>query len=300
MRLPIFLYCLLATTFGCKNNKPVDYVVNECKAQPAFVRTINIKMAMPALSTTENRIMGIALVDMGVAGRPAIQLDSSWKMAGWLGPMQFDPEGNCFVVPTPKINLLENIPEKQNTIFKLNSQTGKLEKWLELPTSNIENQLYNPYGVIGLTYLCEANILYAASIFGSSRAKQNGVIYAINAKDGTIIDKLEDIDAFGLGISYISEKRMLYFGSTRNSHIYGVEVDEKGKFIGNPSLHCSIELLGPRGNDKVKKIRFDKNTGVMTVSGLEFNYNLTAPTEKQETLYKFQYFDEEKKWQRVD
>jgi hypothetical protein len=300
MKPLVFICFFIAVFAGCKNNEPVDYVFNECKAQPAFLKNRGIKMAVPALSTTENRVMGISLVDMGVEGHPAVQLDSSWKVAGWLGPMQFDEEGNCFVAPTPKINLIENVPEKQNTLYRLNSQTGILEKWLDLPKNNIENQLYNPYGVIGLAYLCEANVLYAASVFGSSRQQQNGVIYAINAKDGSIIDKLEGVDAFGLGISYISESRILYFGSARNSDIYGVSVDENGKFISNPSLQCSIELQGPRGDDKVKKIRFDKTTGIMTAYGLEFNYNLTAPTEKQETAYKFQYAPEEKKWNSIN
>lgn len=34
----------------------------------------------------------------------------------------------------------------------------------------------------------------------------------------------------------------------------------------------------------------------MLVYGVEFNFNLTAPTEKQETLYEFVWNEEEKKW----
>ena len=43
----------------------------------------------------------------------------------------------------------------------------------------------------------------------------------------------------------------------------------------------------------------DKN-GNMIIFGIEFNYNLTAPTEKQETIYRFRYDVEEKKWVLVE
>lgn len=35
----------------------------------------------------------------------------------------------------------------------------------------------------------------------------------------------------------------------------------------------------------------------MTVHGVEFYFNLTAPTEKQETVYQFKYNGAQKKWQ---
>jgi hypothetical protein len=34
----------------------------------------------------------------------------------------------------------------------------------------------------------------------------------------------------------------------------------------------------------------------MQVYGVEFNFNLTAPTEKQESVYEFNWNDETKKW----
>jgi hypothetical protein len=49
---------------------------------------------------------------------------------------------------------------------------------------------------------------------------------------------------------------------------------------------------------QARRIRFDKN-GDMLINGIEFNYNLTAPTEKQEALYRFRYYDDIKKWGHV-
>jgi hypothetical protein len=45
----------------------------------------------------------------------------------------------------------------------------------------------------------------------------------------------------------------------------------------------------------VRKIRPDE-TGNLVVNGIEFNFNLIASREKQETVYMFMYDEEERKW----
>jgi hypothetical protein len=296
----IILY--LPFIYSCKE-EVVDYQINECKMQPTFIKKIGFNPNRSALSTSENRKMGVILVqfnengDTTNGGRKFYQ-DSSWKSAGWLGPILIDPKGNSFVGPVPVINLIDNPPAKQNIIYKIDGNTGKMNLFKELPVK--ENPSFtNPYGILGFSYLCETNTLYASTVQGSTRQKENGILYAIDPNDGTILDKVENIDVMGMGISYISGKRRLYLGSARNSNIYSIVLNEKGKFSGKPTLECTIANLGPRGDDKARRIKFDKPTGNMIIYGLEFNFNLTAPTEKQENIYSFRFNTEKNTWETI-
>jgi hypothetical protein len=164
-----------------------------------------------------------------------------------------------------------------------------------LPINNKPTE-ENPYGVLALAYNCEANCVYASSVLGSTRKEEKGIIYCISTVDNTVIDKLTWGDAFGVGISFKEGYRKLYFGSARTSHVYSITINEDGKFIGKPVLAFSLQGLGPRGDDKAKKIREDQQ-GNLIISGYEFNFNLTAPTEIQENKYLFSWNDETKKWE---
>jgi hypothetical protein len=296
----LFALCLLPTAFISCKDEVVDYQNNDCKSQGAFIKSIGFNPARSALSTSENRKMGLVLIQFNEKGDTTnggkkIYQHPSWKTAGWLGPILIDPQGNCFVGPIPVINLLDNPPAKQNTIYMVDASTGEMKMFMELPVAeNISPT--NPYGILGFAYLCESNTLYVSSVQGSTRDKEQGFIYAIDATSGKIIDNIANTDALGMGISYITGKRKLYFGSARTSDILSVEISKEGKFISHPSLEFSISDLGPRGDDKARRIKFDKTTGNMQVYAIEFNYNLTAPTEKQESIYSFSWDSENKTW----
>ena len=117
--------------------------------------------------------------------------------------------------------------------------------------------------------------------------------------DGKITDKLIGNDALVLCVGVFTGETRLYFGSSRTSDVFSVELTKEGKFKGHLKKEFTLDLLGPRGDDKARRIRFDKN-GDMMIYGVEFNYNLTAPTEKQETVYRFRYDETEKKWYFVE
>jgi hypothetical protein len=283
---------------SCKEEE-VEFQTNECKVQPPFIKVLGFNPNRSALSTSEKKMMGLVLVefnqpgDTSHGGRRTYQ-HPSWKSAGWLGPIQLDPGGNCFVGPVPVINLLDNPPAKQNIIYKADAQSGELKMFTELPAAaNISST--NPYGILGFAYLCESNILYVSTVQGSTREKENGCIYALDAGSGKIIDRITNTDAMGMGISYASGKRVLYFGSARNPDIFSVTLSKEGKFSGKPQPAFSIAGMGPRGDDKVRRIKFDK-AGQMQVHGLEFQFNLTAPTEKQENIYNFVWDEATQKW----
>jgi hypothetical protein len=218
----------------------------------------------------------------------------SWKNAGWLAPIQLDNNGNVFTAPAPHINVLDNPVAKQNQLQKIDAQTGEMKTLVDLPMGAKPNE-QNPYGILGLTFYCEKSSLYVSSVAGSSRAEENGIIFQVDPETGQVLDKITGQDAFGLGICYIEGKRRLYFGKARTPDVYAVDLDKDGGFIGKPVQLFSLEGLGPRGDDKAKKISFTR-TGEMDIEGYEFNFNLIAPTEKQSNHYLFRYDPNQEKW----
>jgi hypothetical protein len=289
--LTSYLLILTSVLFSCKEK--VEYQTNECKRQPSFVKAVGFDPNSSALSTSDKKIMGLVLVEVNNAS-PRKYQHPSWQMGGWMGPIQLDPHGNCFLGPVPVINILNNPPSKQNIIYKVDGNTGVMNVFKELPVADsIPNT--NPYGILGFAFLCETNTLYVSTVQGSDRNAEKGVVYAINASTGEIIDELIGADFFGMGISYSPGARILYLGSARTSDVYAVTLTKGGMFKGAPLFCFSLNDLGPRGDDKVRRIRFNQQ-GNMQVYGVEFNFNLTAPTEKQETVYEFIWNDEERKW----
>jgi hypothetical protein len=281
--------------FSCKDEL-IPYETNECKKQPSFIKNIGFNPLASAFSTSEKKVKGLALVQFATtndtSGRRVYQ-HPSWSTVGSLGPLLLNANGECFVAPVPVINLIDNPPKKQNTLYKVDPASGELKEFINLPLKDSIAST-NPYGILALAYLCKAGILYVSSVQGSDRSNEKGVIYAINS-EGSIVDKLDNIDAFGLGVIYQQDKIKLIYGSARTSDIYAIGLNKAGKFIGNSNKVATIESLGPRGDDKARKIRFGK-TGEMLISGLEFNFNLTAPTEKQENLYTFYWNEETNTW----
>jgi hypothetical protein len=63
-------------------------------------------------------------------------------------------------------------------------------------------------------------------------------------------------------------------------------IDAQGKPVGDSQFELSLDGLGPRGDDRGRRINFAPN-GDMLIWGIEFNVNLIAPAEKIETLYRF-------------
>jgi hypothetical protein len=277
----------------------VEFNANVCKGNPSFIQSLGFDPRFSFFSTSEIRTMGLVLQQSDQPGNPKATItktfqDPSWKKGGWLAPILLDEGGNIFTAPAPFISILDNPVANNNTIYRVDSKTGEMEEFLRLPLADSINA-DNPFGIIGMIYLCESGTLYVSSVAGSKRYEENGHIYAIDIKNKKIIDQLNHTDAMGMGITYITGKRKLFFGTGRNSDVLSVNLNSNGKFSGSPQKEFTLENLGARGDDKVRRIRTDQY-GNLVVQGIEFNFNLIAPREKQETVYNFVYDAENKKW----
>jgi hypothetical protein len=296
--LPFACCILLFLLFSCKE-KIVDFNSNSCKGNTSFIKNLGFEPKFSFLSTSDQKIMGLLLLQSEQPGNPNARITKifqhpSWKKGGWLAPILFDNTGNVFTSPAPFINILDNPIANNNTIYRVDGKTGEMEEFLRLPFEDSINP-QNPYGIIGMIYLCETGTLYVSSVAGSRLHKENGHIYAIDIESKKIIDQINNRDAMGMGITYTTGKRQLFFGNGRNSDIQSVVLNAEGKFSGSPEFAFTLANLGQRGDDKVRRIRSDQS-GNLIVHGIEFNFNLIAPREKQETIYNFVYDEEEKKW----
>jgi hypothetical protein len=276
-------------------DRPIGGVYG-CRAMPAFVQAQGFG-GQAALSTSEQQYTGLVLIDGAGGENPRIYQHPSWSSAGHLAPIQLDRRGNVFVVPAPQINVLENPAAEQNAVYRVDGTSGEMARHVELPAAAPPSD-QNPFGALGLAYDCDTDSLYVSSVAGSTRREERGRLFRVDAQSPAILAQRDGVDAMGVGVFNGRDGKRLYYGLARAPEIWSIPLDARGDFAGEPRLELSLEGLGPRGDDKARRIRFDGTE--MTIHGIEFNFNLVAPTEKQETLYRFSYDAAGDQWVRVD
>lgn len=262
----------------------------DCRSVPAFVKNTPINPSKTAFSTSQERQKGVRLLEYGTT---KVWQDSTWDDYGYFGQLTTSNIGQVFLAPTPMINAASEPDQGFNTLFSIDPNTGVLAPFFQLsPKQSYHTD--NPFGILGISYDCSANVVYATSVYGSTKSNESGVIYAIDVATQSILDTYEGVDAFGCMALGTTGEKKLYYGSARNSNIYSIELDKTGKFIGKSREEFSLDMLGPRGDDKAKKMRFTK--GKLIITGYEFMYNLIAPADVQETQYTFMYDRANKTW----
>jgi hypothetical protein len=271
--------------------------ISDCKTMPQFAYKVGIDPGKAAFSTTERRTIGVALIqiDTKQETQKAYQ-DASWKKYGAMGPIAIDEKGTLYSAPIPFVGVSSIGRQNQNNIYKINPTTGKMEILCNLSFGKKSSE-QNAYGILGMFYDCESKLLYVSSINGSTREQEAGTIYCINPTTGAVIDQWEGIDAMGIGIARFNGNKVLFIGKIRDNSICLAALEADGKFVKKANPIITLLEAGPRGDDVCKKIRFKNNQ--MTVTGMEFYYNLTAPTQKQESVYTYQYNSQIKRWQLV-
>jgi hypothetical protein len=264
-------------------------VVTGCQRSPQFIAGLNFG-SKAALSTAEKARPGMWIIE----GDRRYQ-HPSWKNAGFLAPIERDAVGNIYVAPAPFINVLQNPPPEQNAVWRIDTRTQEMTKFVDLP-HDVKLTEQNAFGTLDLAYDCETENLYVSSVFGSTRDKEQGKIYRIDTKTKQVSPVLENLDGFGLAVFNTQKGKRLFYALARRPEVWSVALNDDGSLAGPQRKEASLENLGPRGDDKARKIEFDSN-GEMRLFGIEFNFNLIAPTEKQETVYRFRYNTQNDSWE---
>ncbi len=292
-----FFILILASCSETMSESEIESIGRTKGKRPAaFIQMVGLDPNNAAFSSSVNNMKGIVLL------QPVPQYKDSflkyqhptWAQHGWMGTITTDDSGNVYTAPIPFVNSLDNTLSTINTIYKIDNQTGEMKLFYSLPKpDSVEGVM--PFGIMGMYYDVHGKKLYAASIAGSTRDEEKGVIYVIDISRQSVVDKLAGIDAMGLFVGGMTGEKKLYFGTCRNAEIKSVLLDKSGAIISKPVQELSLDQLGPRGDDKARRIRYD-NYGNLLVYGIEFNYSLAANSNRVETLYKFGYNKAEKKW----
>lgn len=277
---------LLASCSEPDMGKFTPGLVDSCRAMPAFIKNTGLGSQV-AIDTQQQGYIGLRLLEpqTGKAWQ-----HPSWDDAGHVGATTRDRQGNIYVAPTPEVSLAENPPELQNRIYQIDSQTGEMKLWLELPPA-AKPSAANPFGVMGLFYDCDTNSLYVSSLAGSSAQQVKGRLYQVDVATAKVIDQIEQVDAIGVGVFNGLPHKRLYFGSARSSDVYSLPLDAQGQFVNQPRHEFALAAL-PNGNTtSVRRFVFAKtnNAYALQVKELEFGYRLLAENNLKRRNYNFSY-----------
>ncbi len=266
-----------------------------CRKVPAFAAGAGI--TTPAFDTSQKDRTGLVMYNVQHPEK-AYQLPS-WTSGGNLGPQAIDDSGNIYVAPVPNINTLLNPPNKQNTIYKVDSATGVMSEFYSLQRVPTPGQT-NPYGILSLAFDCETHVLYASTISGSTATVTKGAIIAIDtgsqaSPDKREISRITGIDALSVGLFRDAKGAELYYGMANHSRVWRVGLTSKGAFVGSPAQVFSYDQF-----DELKPRKLDfTDAQTLQVHTTEFRYNLIASTEFRQEIITYKYAAEHNSWERV-
>ncbi len=285
-------------TNACNNTKkPILLTqgsVNSCHQNPVFLEKFGLKA--PVYIDLRQKIEpGIRIFEVRENGKE-LHLPS-WSSAGYLGAYTMDDSGNIFISPIPYVSLFSSPLELENILYKVDSQTGKMDSFYKVPYQEPPNSS-NPYGITGMTYDCETNYLYTSSVAGSGMNNEIGRIQKIDLKTKKVISSLDHVDALGMTIFKTNKEKRLYFGLARKPEIYSILLDQEGSFIGNPQFEFSLIETKGGGDDKAYNITIQNNK-IMRIKAIEFNYTLMASSDPEKKNYAFEYDNKNNKWKFV-
>ncbi len=262
-----------------------------CKTEPSF--PLKYGLQSPLLIDLSNRVDNGLFIAEARRGGKRLQLPD-WKQAGFFGPYALDEEGNIYLGPVPHVSLYDQPPEHQSQVFVVNGKTGDIRSFVRLPYAAAPSPR-NPFGVMGLAYDCDTKTLYVSTVTGSSPEEERGAIFQVDRKTGKVLDKLEGIDALGVGIFNHPSGKKLYFGTARKPEVFVVDLDEKGHFKGKPHRLFSLQELSGGKFEHAHRIRFNRKNQ-MEVKAIAFNYTLQAASDPLRDIYVFDYNSTTDEW----
>lgn len=268
---------------------PADY----CRKHPRFARALGFD-ERAYLTTSSPELKGLALIQPNPDNSLArVFQDPSWTTAGWLGHMTFDAKGNVYLFPTPRVSLVDNPPAAQNILYQINSDDVQMTPLITI-TTDFAPSTENPFGLLGTTYDCDTQSLYAATVAGSTATAEIGKIVRIDLAMVAVVAELQGIDPFGLTVYNEPDGKRLYFGAARTAEIYSIGLTPTGDFVGQPEL----ELALPDRALKPWRIGWE-NGGDLVVRATPFDFNLIATSEHVEVPFRFRR-DAQGLWQLLD
>ncbi len=266
-----------------------------CKRSPLFPKRhgLNPPYAIDLRQGTEFR--GLRIIEAKRNGK-TLQLPG-WDSYGFLGLYTLDDKGNIYTAPMPYVSININPPNEQNRILKVDSGTGEMYVFMQLPSETPPNAK-NPFGVIGLEFDCETKSLYATSVAGSTYKNESGKIFQINPSTKAIKDTYKNLDVMGITIFHGKTGKRIYIGLARKPEIYSIGLNENGGFKDDLRYEFSLENVPGGSNVKAHRMLIKDN--IMTLKTREFSYSLISASVSMRIIYKFKYNPANDKWEFLE
>jgi len=240
-----------------------------CSSLPKFLYKAGIKR--PIIDLSQDHYTGIAFY-YGIEFKNVLH-KKSWEKFEHLGTYTIDKNGDIYLTPNPFISIKPTTFNLQKAIYKMDSSSGELQRWLEI--DDIKPTSTNPYGLISLTYNCDDKTIFASAIDKSNYKGSKGRIYHINPKDKSYEVVIKNFDALTLRIIKTTGQKLLLAGNALDNSLYAFELKNniisqtphKILSLPNPQLH--IRKIKVIGNNKLK------------LEAIKFSYSLVAATQKK-------------------
>lgn len=286
----------LAPTATSRPARPADAplgIVDYCKRSPKF-RDSQGFSTRSVLSTAERGVKGASMIEIDVNGQVTHRYQHpSWDDAGYLGHVVLDRGGNVYTFPAPYVSLLDNPPELQNILYRIDSATEEMTRFYTLTVPALATD-ENPFGLMGLAYDCDTESLYASTVAGSTRAATLGQIVRLDLASREVRFRYEGVDAFGLGIYIGATGKRLYYGLARSPELYSIGVDEAGDLLDD----IRLEITLPDPTLKARRLIFARD-GTLEVRSRPFDFNLIVTSERPEVIFYYRFDEAAQGWQLV-
>jgi len=261
-------------------DKKVHHIGNfskhqSCGRHPNFLNKLKIPQPI-AIDLSQQHHKGLAFL-YGHGLRQALHL-KAWEKFDHFSTYALDAKGNIYLTPMPYISVKVQTFEFQKSIYKLDSNSGKLSVWMRF--DEVTAGANNPYGIISLDYDCDDDSLWVSAIDETDYRTQRGVIYNIDVASKKVLQRIEGVDALTVRLIRSSQGKYLLYGSARKSTLFALKIE------ASMDAKNSIRLVDlPNANEHIRKIKVEAKNR-LELQTIPFSYTLISQTSQgQERVY---------------
>ncbi|MBP1465921.1 hypothetical protein EYB53_009415 [Candidatus Chloroploca sp. M-50] len=257
---------VLVTRLPASQPTPVTPIATDgCRGLPAFAPAFAAEAGGTLALATDRTEQGLVLLtDSTVYQHP------TWDDAGYLGAMAYDHMGNVYVAPTPRISLQDNPLAGVTTLWRVDSATGIMSPFVTLEGEAGER---NPFGILGLTYACGLDRLFAGTVIGSTPGEERGGIVAID-RDGQQTSLVTGLDVMGVLVVTTPDGYDLYAGLARSPDLIALPLDANGTPSGPLRPLLDLTTAGATAGERARKMRLVGDE--LIVDLVPFNFSLQS------------------------
>jgi len=285
-QLPVLISLLVVVALAFvvinkKNNQTTEPIIEKkstignfnktrsCAIHPVFLKQLKVTQPI-TIDLSQQQFKGLAFLwgkNLSNVIHP-----KAWETYEHFSTYALDEVGNAYLAPMPFISIKPTTFNLQKNIYKLDSKTGKLDIFMNF--DDVHPSASNPYGIISLVYDCDDQTLWISAIDESDYREQKGVIYHVDVKTKTVLQRVEGLDALTITLLKSKKGKFLLAGSARENALYAYGI-EKGKL--SDDAEKILEL--PSAQEHIRKIKV-RGDNLLELQTIPFSYTLIAQTSE--------------------